>query len=242
MKLTRYLLLMLSIFIFNITLANASSCKGSIAKDLSQITSHVKVDYELIDKSQRKELVIGEDKKEYIIPNFVFNISLYNITDDIYVEITNDVTSENRKVYYKDTNDGVYTFSNDDFGRIYNYTFMLKSNNSDCMGDNIRKLTYTKPMYNAFSEYTYCQTSSSFYCQRFVTKPTDLIGEEDFLKKISANNSKNKPEEGEEQKEETFIDKIKSNKNFYIILILVVVALTIGTIIIINKRKKRWEL
>jgi len=219
---------------------SALSCSNAVTKDLGQIAAYVKASYEVIDSSTVKELVIGEDKTTYYTPNFNFLISIYNITNDIYVEITDDVTNQNITVHYSDTDDGVYTFSNEDFGKIYTYTIKVLSANDDCYGEKVRTLTLVKPRYNAFSEYTYCKTSSSIYCQKFVVKETGLKNAGDFYSKIGVNNDKNKKKSQTTSETEKIISNIKDNWKLYL-GVLVGTTIITTTIIFIYKRKKKMS-
>ena len=229
------------ILFFDILPVDALSCSKSVSKDLSTVASHVKVAYEVIDKSEVKELNVGEEKTKYTVPNFDFEISIYNITDDIYVEVKNDVDGRNRTVYFKDTDNGVYTFTNSDFGQVYNYTFDIKSTNDGCYGQKIRTTKLVKPKYNAYSEFTYCQNSANFYCQKFTTKDLKLGSTYEFLQKITVNNEKNKPVEEEET---SITQLVKQDWKIYLGLFAIVIILASTIIVIMKKRKKakEWKL
>ena len=239
MKNIKYFVLTILSF-FAVSPTYALSCTNAVSKDLSEIASHVKTGVEVVDNSQIKELVIGEDKTTYRIPNYKFNISIYNITDDIYLTLKDDIYNEEINIYKSDANGGTYKFVNTDFGQIYNYTIEIKSANPDCYGEKIKTIKYTKPKYNAYSEYTYCKTSSSLYCQKFVTSNLKIKNTDDFLSKIKVNNEKNKPEE----EEEIVIDNIKSYWRVYLGIFIGVIFISIGVILIIRRKnaKKGWNL
>lgn len=241
MKRIKYLIVLFLLLCININV-QALSCPNNISKDLSHIASYVKANYDVKDNSETKTLTIGNDSKDYIIPNFTFEISVYNITSDIYVTIIDENNKKSNNVYYNDTNDGTYTFTNNDFGTIYKYKIQIKSNKSTCKNQVIRTINLIKPKYNAYSEYTYCKNSTILLCQRFVTKDLGIKSNEDFLNKIKVNNDKNKPIENKIS--DTLNEVFKNNLTLYIILFVVVIGISVGVILYLRKRSKNagWRL
>ena len=229
----------------SISNVQALSCSNSEVKDLNSIASYVNVSYEVIDRGIKKELISGDSVKNYTQVKYSFEISIYNITKDIFVRIKDDVSNNTVTVNYKNTNDGRYIITNDDFGRIYKYTIEVLSTNSKCYGQKIRTITLIKPKYNAYSEYTYCNNSSSFYCQKFVEKNTNIKDDNDFLNKIKVNNDKNALDNTDSNsKDNNMLSLFKKNLVLYLSALLIVITITILVIIIVNKRnnKKGWRL
>jgi len=234
----KYFLLIMTTLTFGFTICEArSSCPQSVIKDVSKAATYVKANYEVFDNSTIKTLTDGKDSTEYKIPNYNFEISIYNITPELYVTIKNNVTNETIKVTHDMTTDGIYTFSNDDFGRIYNYTFQVSSAHEECYNKKLRTLRLTLPRYNAYSEFNYCKNSSSYYCQRFVGTELGIKNTEDFYKKISVNNKK----AIEKGKIDVLTDIIKSHWKLYLSIFGGVLILFIGTIIFLRSRKKKEE-
>lgn len=218
----------------------ALSCPNAISKDLGEVASYVKTGVEVIDNSETKTLTIDNNSTTYKIPNYTFNINIYNITDDIYLTVKNDVTDEEETIFASTLDGDVYTIINDDFGQIYNYTITIYSNNAYCYGEKVKTIRYTKPKYNAYSEYTYCKNSSNLYCQKFVTKDLNINGTDDFLNKIKVNNEKNKPEDISEK----IIETIKEHWIIYLILFVGIIIGSIAGIFIVRNKKMKdgWKL
>lgn len=212
-----------------------NTCPNDIKKELAHAATYVKVNYEVVDNSIYKTLSDGKDETKYKIPNYLFKISIYNISPDLSVSITENVLGSNTNVTYNMTNDGVYTFENDDFGRIYNYTFTVKSANSACMGSMIRTLRLTKPRYNAYSEFNYCKNSSTYYCQRFVGHDLSIKDTNDFLNKIDVNNKNEKEQNGEK----TFVELFKEDWKLYASIFGVLLILFIALVIFLKWKNKR---
>ncbi len=250
-KYNRFVFIFICACIFNFTSVEAAgkSCPSGIKKELAQIASRIKVNYEIKDFSEEKKLSVDGKETTYKIPNYVFEISIYNMSDDIYVVVdktnkqmlsgTNAFTVRN-----SDAIDGIYTFTDDNFGEIYNYNVTVYSNDKECSNVALRTYKFTKPRYNAYSEFTYCQNSSNFYCQRFIGTEINIKDTDDFLAKIKVNNEKNDPDRDKKDETKIVTELFKNNWKTYILIFLIVVALATGVIFFIKKRRKKegWEL
>ncbi len=234
MRLYKYILSFILFFsiVPTINAINASSCDKKELKNLTKIANYIKVNYEVDDNSENKVLSDGKNSTEYKIPKFNFKISIYNVAPELKVIVKNNINKVTLNITNDMTTDGLYTFSNDDFGRIYNYTFEVYG--KDC-NNKIRTLKLTKPRYNAYSEFTFCQNSSIFYCQKFVGSETGLKSAEDFLKKIEANNKKPVIEGAVE----TVRDLIKNNWKIYIAVFAIVVVLFVALIVLLRHLNKK---
>ena len=221
---------------------DALSCSSSEAKDLNTVASYVKASYELIDRSEQKEISYNGQTKTYTQPNYSFEITIYNISKEIYVKLKNDIIEEDTIIDVNIAKDGNYTFANNDFGRIYKYTIDIMSANENCYGQKVKTITLIKPKYNAYSEYTYCSNSSNYYCQKFTTKELNIKDDDDFFKKIKVNNSSNLPTTTTTKT--PVISIIKDNIILYASVFACTVLICIGILIVLKKRraKKRGEL
>lgn len=242
MKYVKYLLLIVALTVVSTVNVNAASCPSITLKELSEIAGYVKATYEVIDNSTTQTMTIGEDKTEYLIPIYSFNISLYNITDDIYVIGKDDITNERFNVNKENTTEGIYTIQNTDYGRIYNYTFEIYSNRDNCTNQKIRTIKLVKPMYNPYSEYAFCKNSTNYYCQKFTEKNLGITNKDDFLKKIEVNNNKSNP--NNTNIVDSTVELIKNNWKLYLIIFAVVIVIMVGIIIYMKKKNKTkgWKL
>lgn len=222
----------------------ALSCSNSEVKDLNTTASYVKASYEVIDKSIKKEFTYNESSKVYSFPKYSFEITIYNITKDIYIIVKDDVTNKEIKVNYSNTTDGKYVITNDDFGRVYKYTITIMSALDNCYGKKIKTINLVKPKYNAYSEYTYCENSSNYYCQKFVEKDLNLKDDADFLSRIKSNSDNNAPNNNTSEDKDTMIRLFKKHKFLYLNVLISVIIVAILVIIVVNKRKNKrgWRL
>ena len=230
------------IFFYNV---EAETCSKDVSRDLTKEAYYVKTTYEVVDKSIYKEIVVGEDKTTFKIPKYEFNISIYNITKNLYVVVENDVNDTVLTIRHTDTQEGVYNFVDKDFGRIYKYALTVYSDDSECSNKKLKTIKLVRPMYNAYSEYSFCKNSSNYYCQKFTTTALNLKGNEDFLSKIKVNNDKRSIGTIEVEKKETksFMDMIMDNWQMYAGVSLASIVVSLILLIVIKKRKtkKGWE-
>jgi len=240
MKELKIFLTLMTLIAFKITDAYALSCTNAVSKDLAAEAAHIKIIYETIDKSEEKEITVEGNKTTYKIPKYDFVFTIYNLTENLYISMSENVYNEKQDIYYSDTENGTFEFVNGDIGKIYNYTFTILSNNPGCKGQTVRTIRLTKPKYNAFSEFAYCNNSSNLYCHRFIEKELPIKSSDDFLKAISANTKGEIIEDTKKPIVEEPFDYTWIN----------IAAITLGTVIIIlviflivkkAKAKKRWE-
>lgn len=234
-------ILFICFFLFKTTLVMArGSCPNATRRELTSLANYVKANYEIIDKSETKELTVDGHTTTYKVPNYSFEISIYNLNERLYAEI--ETTKDFHKtVSWEEASDGVYSFIDYNAGEIYNYTVTIKS--SECPEVNLNTIKFTKPRYNAYSEYTYCQNSSNYYCQKFIGTEINISNTGEFLDKIQANNEKNDPSSPQNQ-EETIGEVIKNNWKLYLIIFASIVLISGITLILIRMRnkKKGWKL
>lgn len=164
---------LLSFFLFStfVLAEEDTTCNYNSRAYLNKLASNVKVSY---------DLKYGDDN------SVSFDISIYNIVDDIYVSYRSDEGTDT-KVFASMTTDGTYTFNVKDTNNIITYTFVVRSLKFGCIND-IRTLTLVKPKKNSFSDLDICkyeELEDYYYCQKWITR--DLEGtDEDIEKRIKA--------------------------------------------------------
>lgn len=220
----------------------ANYCPNATKKELSRAANYVKANYEVIDNSEVKEITVDGNTTTYKVPNFAFEISIYNLTENLYAEITTTKNGEERRVYNSDVTDGVYSFIDNNAGDIYNYNITIKSD-GECAGLSLKTIKFTKPRYNAYSEFAYCQNSSSYYCQKFIGTEINIKSTNEFLNKIQVNNEKNDPDV---KNDESIFNVIQKNWKIYLFIflgVLFVAGVAIIIFIILKRKKnKEWKL
>lgn len=241
----RILLILLCTFVVGITsVTAASSCSTSTKKRLAQNAARVKVEYEIKDFSEEKTLEVDGKETTYKVPNYIFEITVYNVTEDLTVYIQKSNSEKQITVNFENTTDGTYTFTDSNFGEIYNYNVYVRSNADECRGVTLRTTKFTKPRYNAYSEFTYCQNSSNYYCQRFIKSEISIKDTDDFLNKIEVNNDKNDPNKDYKENKEALGKLFKENWKTYLLIFVIVLAAGTGAVFFIRNYQKKsgWKL
>lgn len=226
-----------------------SACSYTEQAEINDIVANVKATYEAVDIYEGKVLDIDNPDENGNIPtvdNYSkgFKISILNITDSIYVKVSNNVNKEEHTYYYKDTLEGTANFQVKGVDNLVTYTIEVYSNKYSCVGEVFRKFTIVTPIYNSYSKMTACQENPGFYyCQEYISSENISINE--FLAKVKEYKTEKEKQEQQEQENKTFWKKIKEfyHKNAIVINISgIAIVLIIGgitsTILIKRKRSK----
>lgn len=167
-------IIVLSIFSFFFITNDAfaeEKCSYKDRAELNKIAANVTATYEV--------------KKDENNQTF-FRISIYNITEKIYVNITNTLNPDSLVIVNPPmTTNGVYTFDVSDINTIITYTIVVRSSVSGCTED-IRRFNFIKPKKNKFFDYEECKyddTAEYSYCSEWITSDFTL-SDEDILTKI----------------------------------------------------------
>ena len=209
---------------------SAISCSVSDDANLKQKAANVKVGYEIVS-----EEVDFEDRKgnvEY------FNITLLNVTKDLYVIMKNNVQDELRLTYYNSNNGTVeYKWYYND--SVTNFTFdVYASDETNCSDKLYNTIYITTPRYNEFSNLEICQDNAEFYmCKKYVN--FEKTSEFQFQNKLNSYKKGEITDTGEEV-EQTLFDKVLSFINEYKLFIISgTVLLIAGVSFGISKSNKK---
>ena len=160
MKGIKSILIILTMFMFNLSVSAASGCTYKEQTELNSDMSNIKIIYEIQD-----------DKVD---------IFIYNITNNIYVTYNNPETEQETEITYYDTEDGKYIIERDS-NNLEEYKFQIKSNKPSCYGNILTTKTIIKPKYNQFSNLEICNNQylqNHSYCQKYITTEINKSEEE----------------------------------------------------------------
>lgn len=167
-----------------------------------------------------------------------FDISLYNIRDEVYVVIEDSMTKESFNVFPSTSTNGTYTFNVKDTSSIIKYTITVRTLSFGCNHD-IRKFYVTKPKKNVIHDLEVCkkeEVADYFYCQEWIT--------DDFSLSYSAIEDKINKKLKEAQKttttrcisceinKEQTAEKVKKDKIKRYIIMALIIAIIIDFIFI----------
>ena len=164
-----------------------STCSAVEIDKLYQSANKVTFKYaeERVVVGKGVDVITGEEEPTY---GYVFNVQFSNITEDIYIRITNDNLFTEKKIVQikaKDAEEGKYTYQTEYTDDVVTYTVEIYTSNEHCQGELFRKFTFETPIYNRLAGMDLCQEFKEFeYCQKFITK--DRPSMDQFYEKLYA--------------------------------------------------------
>ena len=226
-----------------------AACDYSEQVKLSSEAANVKFSYEAgMFKTgnyfEQDDILVPDDVEDLenlpsgeLIPEEVpeVRLSVLNITEDIYVVITNDFDNSREEYYYDDTEDGIlnWTRQEDALYDKVTYTLEVYALDSSCKAEALRSIKLETPRYNELSEYAACENSSEYYCQAFTTLDFSL-STEDAIKRFE---QKQNPQESS--------SNTSSEKSFFelygiylLIGFVVIVIIGVVTYVIVRKTQR----
>ena len=234
------IVLLLLLFMYH-NVDAASSCSYKEQADLNSEVAKIKVVYEGKTEALDDSLFSCDGGgNECAVYRHYFTISILNMSENFYIEASNDVTKERKTFRYSDVKDGVISFNYDNASEITNFTFKVySSDKTNCKDENYRVIYFTTPKLNPYYEYSLCANNPEHYlCQQYIT--TEEANFEDFYTQIQKY-EKEKEQSNNEKEHRNFLEKIfdfvDDHKPLMIITTLVVVG-GVAAVVIIKKRKE----
>ena len=176
----------------------------------------------------------------------VMKVYINNITEDLYVKVSDKLSGQTKTYQYSDTDKGTLTIVQDEISMINNYTIEVYSSAKTSCPDTKLYTTYlTTPMYNQLSEMAYCEGAEEFYlCHEYLSvEPTNMpefvtLVEQYKEGKINEDGNPSKPDEKEKK---TFGEFVKKHKGIFIGagIGIVIVGGAVAVIIVRKQRSKR---
>lgn len=218
----RYILfLMAIIFVIRIDVSalNYGGCDYSSVSRMKSLVTNVNISY------------------DYHIENneAYFDVTLNNITPGMYfVDSLTNITYT-----YADTQNGEVT--------IYNYdgtsgNFKFYSNLSECYGIKIGVKYYKFPIYNVYHNHSLCSDIQNFsLCRKWVNKRYSYEELEALVYEYKNNFEKEEIIENVRH-EQNFFDKLVELYINYYYYFLGATIIICGSIIILNRRKNKFDL
>ena len=161
-----------------------------------------------------------------------------NITEDIYIKVSNDYNDEVKFIRYQDTQDGIYKFDWKNIDKITKFTYeVYSSTETSCPDEKYYTGYLVLPKYNELSESVMCEGLGDFdACNRYVTSNmTREEQEKKILEKIAV------VEEETTKKNKKWYQKIGDFASDYMVIIIagsIIVIAGVATVVV-NKKRKR---
>ncbi len=220
---------------FHVMAEEDTTCSYSSQVSLSKAAYNVDANY-----------TIKKDEQN----NYYFEITIYNITDEIYAVVENDISRDTIEISASMTTNNNYTFRVYDIVTIINYTIRIRGFKYGC-NNELRKINIVKPRYNDLSEISVCKNDLMLdysYCQPWVTKYFKETREE-VIERINNQFSKNNSQfttkcitcEANEQTKKLL--KRKQNIRIAVIIGLIIgIVIDTSVIVLLIIRLKRYDL
>ena len=207
----KVLLLISLIMLFPVS-AYAYSCDYNEQARLRRIASNVMTSYEYVENND----------------NVTFNVTLTNITNEIYILDT----TTNKKYYYNGSNE----ITINGYGPNTNIRYLIYPTKNDCMASFLTTKYVNTPYYNKFYKDELCKGKTYSICNKWVKVSLTY---DEFVKTINElDNKKNEEVDviDQENEKDTIFDIITSFifKNY-----LYIIAIGGTTIIIVEFIKSR---
>lgn len=234
-KILVFLLIISSFFIvsINVYALDDTTCNYKSKAELSKAAYNADANY-----------TIKKDDNGY----YYFEISIYNITDEIYAVVTNDINDDEIIVFNNMTTNNNYSFEVHDITTIINYVVHIRAIKYGC-NDEFRKINISKPRYNDLSEIAVCKNNIMLdytYCKTWVNRYF-LETREEIIDKINNQYTKNKITTTtacitcmQSDAASLKIKRQKMLKLAIIIGLIIGIILDVGVIILLIIRLKRY--
>lgn len=229
-----------------------AECDYETQVKLATEASNVKTNYEVKDiviNWQTGEEVTGvtedevdDDDSVYVREKKIM-VSLYNITSNMIVTITNG-DGMNEEITYEETNNGTYTFDGGYLENIINYDIKITTNNPSCSGDELRTLNLQTPKINDYHYLTACEGVDDYYCQEFIDFDLNMSEDEIISKALLKRDGQTSDNQNTDENKSWF-DNVKEylKKHQWIVFTtiggIILIAGVATTVIIIKKRRSK---
>jgi len=226
-----------------------AECNATESNKLSSLATNVKRDFEVIEKEvpldgtfTLPDGLTEEEEKNYVATRPYFRIYISNITEELYVVVTNNNTKEKKTFRYSDAENGVITFDEAVLIEIVDYKIEIyASDKTECPNKKLQTLTLSTPMYNTFSEEARCEGIEEFYlCHEYLSVETSFKDFDRLVEQYRAGKLKEDGSKKEENKNNGFFGFIKEHTGTVIIVSVAIIAIGgLVTVIIVKKQRSR---
>jgi len=232
MKKRLFILVLALMLIYVVPVRAASTCDYETQVKLNTEAANVKSAYEVKEFKTGNQFEGDEGLEDETEPGVENNI--YNLTNNIYVTVTNSLDKSMKTYYANDADDGTISWITYGYEQIIEYTVKVYSNHEQCRGELLRTFSFKTPKQNVLAFEPQCQTlTNKYYCQEFITEDVNMSYAE-FVKQADKDLSIQKKEEKEKEEKNNFWKKY----GLWIIIAAVAIAIGVGATVIVKKIKR----
>ena len=234
----RYVLFVLAAFLMvNSRMLALSTCTMERTSELTSLAQNVNVDYEEYKNERGKETYPDLDEGETVTePGFA--IRIYNVPEDLNVKIKRNGMKEEKELYKSDANEeGILVYDTGFPDKVKNYTITIRSDDSNCQNEVLRKISITIPALNYYYDYEVCRSNPEYYlCQEYVSVDLNGMTTDKFIKQVEEYQEQKNKQQEEESK---FGYKLLAFIKRYIGLFMTIIILGVGVYVVIRIRNKQ---
>lgn len=222
----------------------AATCDYEENAILNNEALNVKANYEIKvdrykDDHPPDEILGTPEAEEYYVEEEYIQINILNLTENLYVVVTNDYDDTEVTYNYSNTTDGNISIKWIHMMDLVKYKIeVYTSDNTNCADDLLRTLYVSLPRYNDYSTYAVCDKVPDYYlCQRYVTyEKVEFV---DFEKSIRNEIAKVEAEEKEKNEKHWYDYIVSFFENYWVPIVVIVVVAAGGTITYVIIRNKK---
>lgn len=249
MRKFRLVVVAFAISLLAIPLAYAD-CDVTETNKLSSLANNVNSSQEIIQKEVKLEEgyntpdgLTDEELENYLAKRDYFRVSIYNVTEELYIEVTDNNTKETKRYNYEDAINGTISFEKEVGTEITNYTVIVyASDKTGCVTRKLRTFYIELPMYNLLSESSLCEGIKEFYmCHEYLNVEVNFTKFEESTQLYREGKLKDDgSEKGDDKNNEGFLGFLKEHKGVVIITSIGIIAIGgLVTMIIVKKQRSR---
>ena len=241
-------LLLLAFMFFVGTSEVKATCDATENNKLTGLAVNIKANYEVAEEEipweenfNAPDGLTKEELENYKMTKKYFKISISNLTEDVYIEVSDNIKREVKQYNYSDSENGLVIIKQDISYDITNYTITVYSSmKTNCVGTKLRTIYLTTPAYNPYSEYAVCEDIKNFYlCHEYLSVDVKF---DDFYTQVDKYQKGTINDEGEEKEIEDstsgFQKFFKENKIAIIVAGVLIVAGGATLTVVLVKRQR----
>lgn len=153
-----------------------SKCSSEELTEMIASASKVSGNYQAARKKVPTTIAEEDEANpEYFADGFDYNyieIIISGITDNVYVEITNNFNDDKKTIHASDLNEkGEYRYEAPTMDQKVTYTVDIYANKYSCVGEIVRKVSFDTKIYNIYSDMLACVMYPNYdNCAKLVDK------------------------------------------------------------------------
>lgn len=226
---------------------SAATCSTEDKASLLSESGFVTVNYEEVVNQFTDDDVLYFDEvegeeTEITEVYYTIKVNVLNMSENFYIEATNNVNDETFIIEYSDFTDGTYSFIVEDLSEVVTYKFKVyASSATNCEGEAFDVNYLVVPKYNWYSNLEICEgNEDAEVCQRYTTV-SDMTSEyvSSKLEALSADAEADDETDDSSTDDGSYLDVISEN---YILIISGVIGVVLVITILVVITKKRSDL